>query len=97
DCIDWDGRRVRLPSPLLFVAAHLPNDDWTADEIRATWRNDPETPVEAEGQSISYAAGSVPGDTSFESVELRFDGTPGSAGSLSSTPFLTEADVVVPA
>ena len=34
DCIDWDGRRVRLPAPLLFVAAQLPTNRARADGRR---------------------------------------------------------------
>jgi len=99
DCVDHDGRRVRVQAPLLFVAAHLPLTEGalTADGIRNTYRNDPEQPIAGDGQSIAYATGTVPGDTSLESVRLRFDGIPGAAGTLTSSPFLDEADVVIPA
>jgi hypothetical protein len=99
DCIDWDGRRVRLPAPLLFVAEQLPTNQpgQSADDIRNEYVNDPEHAIAASGQSIAYAASGTPGDSAFESVTLRFDGTPGPAGSGTSTPFLGEADIVVPA
>jgi hypothetical protein len=97
DCIDWDGRRERLPAPLLFVAEQLPKENTpgqTAADIRDEYVNDPEHAIAASGQTIAYAASVTPGDSAFESVTLRFDGTatPGSA-----TPFLGEADIVVPA
>lgn len=99
DCIDWNGRRVRLPAPLLFVAQQLPLPEpgKTAADIRNEYVNDPEHAIAASGQSIAYAAGAKPGDTAFETVGLRFDGVPGPQGSLSATPFLDEADIIVPA
>lgn len=96
DCIDWDGRRARLPAPLLFVAEQLPTDQpgQTAADIRNEYVTDPEHAIKASGQSIAYAASVTPGDSAFESVTLRFDGT---AAAGSATPFLGEADIVVPA
>jgi hypothetical protein len=99
DCIDWDGRRHRLPAPLLFVAEHLPTADpgKTAADIKSVYVSDPEHVIAASGQSIAYAASATPGDSAFESVALRFDGTPGPAGSRTATPFLDDADIIVPA
>jgi hypothetical protein len=99
DCIDWEGRRVRLPAPLLFVAADLPSElaGQTAADIRNEYVGDPEHVIKASGQSIAYAECATPGDSAFESVNLRFDGTPGPKGSMTATPFLDDADIVVPA
>jgi hypothetical protein len=99
DCIDWNGKPVPLPAPLLFVAEQLPTDlpGQSAADIRNEYVNDPEHAIAASGQLIAYAESVTPGDSAFESVTLRFDGTPGPAGSGTSTPFLGEADIVVPA
>jgi hypothetical protein len=99
DCIDWQGRRERLPAPLLFVAEKLPTNQpgQSATDIRNAYVNDPEHAIAVGGQTIAYAESVTPGDSAFESVTLRFDGTPGPSGSGTSTPFLGEADIVVPA
>jgi hypothetical protein len=99
DCIDWQGRKERLPAPLLFVAEKLPTNQpgQSATDIRNAYVNDPEHAIAAGGQTIAYAESVTPGDAAFESVTLRFDGTPGPPGSGTSTPFLGEADIVVPA
>ncbi|MGH9222305.1 MAG: hypothetical protein ACRD2W_00535 [Acidimicrobiales bacterium] len=97
DGVDHAGRRARVQAPLLFVAAELPKPGLPATTIRNTYKNAPERNIGAHGQSIAYAATTKAGDTSFETSALRFLGEPGPAGSLTSTPELEEADVVVPA
>ncbi|MGE3706056.1 MAG: hypothetical protein AB7I13_12325, partial [Vicinamibacterales bacterium] len=69
----------------------------TAADIRNEYVTDPEHVIAANGQSIAYAASAIPGDSVFESVALRLDGTPGPPGSRTATPFLDDADIVVPA
>jgi hypothetical protein len=99
DCIDWKGETHKLQAPLLFFSAQLPNADpgKTAADIRTAYVSDPEHVIAARSSSIAFAAAAVPGDTSFETVALRFDGLPGPTGSRTATPFLDDADVVVPA
>ncbi|MEZ5283943.1 MAG: hypothetical protein R2712_03860 [Vicinamibacterales bacterium] len=91
DCLDWNGKVHKLHAPLLMVAANLPNNQpgKTAADIRAAYAADPSSVIPADGQSIAFAAGAVAGDTSFESVSLKFDGIPGPAGSTSATPSST--------
>jgi hypothetical protein len=96
DCLDHNGARQRFQAPLLFVNGGYPTGTWTAQKIADAYTNDPEHVIAANGQQIAYAAGTVPGDTTLESVALRFAGTPGPKGSLTSTPFLSTADVVIP-
>ena len=99
DCFDHGGKRRRFQAPLLFVSEMLPQDKpgQRASDIRNAYVSDPESPIPGDAQSIAYALGTIPGDTDFESLTLRFDGIPGPAGSATSTPFLTEADIIVPA
>jgi hypothetical protein len=99
DCLDHEGHAVRLQAPLLFIAAHLPfdQDGRRAEDIRKEYRDDPERPIAGQGQAVAFAESSASGDTSFETVTLRFEGQPGDPGSLTSTPRLTDADIVVPA
>ncbi len=97
DCIDHDGRRVRLQAPLLFVAAHLGKNAAERNKVRLAYVNDPDRPISGNGQSVAYALSAKPGDAALETVALRFTGTAGKPGELTSTPELDEADVVVPA
>lgn len=100
DCIDHAGQRARLQAPLLFVAERLPlgpNSGKTAEDIRTTYRNDPQRPIPASGTSVAFAPPETGGDTVLETAVLSFVGEPGPPGSSTSTPSLEEADVVVPA
>ena len=97
DSLDHDGRRVRLQAPLLFVAAHRGATVADRNTIRNAYIADPDRPISGNGQSVAYALSGKPGDAALETVVLRFTGTPGKAGELTSTPELDEADVVVPA
>lgn len=99
DCVDHAGRRVRVQTPLLFVGAELPRDDLglPATKIKTTYTDATERNIDASGQSVAYAATTKAGDTSLETAVLRFVGEPGPPGSLTSTPSLENADVVVPA
>ncbi len=96
DCLDHDGRRVILRAPLLAVAAHLGNATQKTDIVTA-YTTDPERPIPADGQSVAMAPSTLPGDTAFETVTLRFTGDPGSPGDQSSVPHLAESDLVIPA
>ncbi|HVF58332.1 MAG TPA: hypothetical protein VNJ70_00740 [Thermoanaerobaculia bacterium] len=97
DSLDHDGRRVRLQAPLLFVAAHRGGTQTDKNKIRNGYTGDADRPISGNGQSVAYALSGKPGDAALETVVLRFTGTPGDAGELTSTPELDEADVVVPA
>ena len=97
DSIDHAGRRVRVQTPLLFVGAQLPTAELPASLIKSTYVSAPERHIDAGAQSVSYAATAKAGDTSLETAVLRFVGEPGPSGSLTSTPALENADVVVPA
>ncbi len=94
DCFDYDGRRVLLQAPLLFVAAHLGSADEKTEIINAY---NPASKIPADGQSVAFAPSTRPGDTAFESVVLQFTGDPGNPGELFSDPHLISATVVVPA
>ena len=96
DCLDHDGRRVILRAPLLAVAAHLGTATQKTDIVTA-YTTDPERPIPAEGQSVAMAPSTLPGDTAFETVTLRFTGDPGSPGEQTSAPHLAESDLVIPA
>jgi hypothetical protein len=95
DCLDHDGRRVILRAPLLAVAARLGTSAEKTAIVQA-YDAAPERTIGGDGQSIAMGESSIPGDTAFETVALRFTGAPGDPG-MSSTPSLTDADVVVPA
>ena len=97
DSIDHAGRKNRVQTPLLFVGAQLPNTDFPAATIKNFYKNDPERIIVVGGQSVAYAAPTKAGDTSFETVSFRFLGEPGAPGTLTSTPSMEDADVVVPA
>jgi hypothetical protein len=100
DCLDNDGRRVIVKTPLLFVAGQLPKAPVTATTIKNAYATpfDAATDViPASAQSVAYAPSEKPGTTAFETVDLRFTGEPGPSGTLRSRPFLINAHVVVPA
>ncbi len=96
DCLDHDGRRVILRAPLLAVAAQLGTPAEKTDIVTA-YTSDPERPIPADGQSVAMAQSTLPGDTAFETVTLRFTGDPGAPGDQTSAPHLAESDIVVPA
>jgi len=91
DCLDHEGKRVVLPAPLLAVAEALPAA--SRPQVVTAYETDPERPIGADGQSVAMAASTKPGDTAFETIALRFTGTPAKS---TSTPRLVESDVVVP-
>jgi hypothetical protein len=95
DCLDHEGRRVILRAPLLAVAAALGK---AADKpkIVQAYEDASERTISGDGQSIAMAESEIPGDTAFETVSLRFTGSPGSPGA-TSIPSLADADIVVPA
>lgn len=97
DCIDHDDRRVRLQAPLLFVAAHLGGNAAEVAQIVNAYDNAPDRPIAADGQSIAFARSGMPGDAAMETVSLRFTAEPGAPGTLTDTPRLEDADVVIPA
>lgn len=93
DCLDHDGRRVILRTPLLAVAYTM-NDAAEQAAVEAAYAGDPDRVIAADGQSIAMAPSVVPGDTAYETVQLRFDGD---AQVGTSAPRLADSDVVVPA
>lgn len=93
DCLDHDGKRVILRTPLLAVAYTM-NDAAEQADVESAYAGDPDRVIGADGQSIAMGPSVVPGDTAYESVELRFDGD---AQVGTSAPRLAQADVVVPA
>ena len=99
DCLDWDGRRVRLPAPLLFVAAHL--GKIAAETQRRSGPptiTAPDRAIPADGQSIAYAASGKPGDTAMETVAAALHRRARRAGDPDEhTRGSTNADVVIPA
>jgi hypothetical protein len=97
DCIDHDDRRIRLQAPLLFVAAHLGGSAAERTQIVNAYNNAPDRPIAADGQSIAFAQSGMPGDAAMETVSLRFTAEPGAPGTLTDTPRLEDADVVIPA
>lgn len=93
DCLDHEGRRVRLVTPLLWVAEHFaaPND---RKKVEAFYRADPASSVAAAGQDVAFAPVSKGGDTVAPSSSLRFDGD---ALLGTSRPRLANASVELPA
>lgn len=103
DCLDHDGRRVRLHVPLLFVASHLgarpsgrrKEDPPALTAIVSAYEAD--NKADAAGQWTAFAPSAVPGDTSVEVRTFRFTGTPEIPDERRATPRLDNADVVIPA
>jgi hypothetical protein len=96
DCLDRNGRRVVVRAALLAVGAHLGTATHKND-IRNAYTGDVDRPIGGDGQMVAMAASTSPGDTAYETVELRFTGDPGNPGTQTSAPHLDEADIVVPA
>ncbi|MCB0907878.1 MAG: hypothetical protein KDB63_12260 [Nocardioidaceae bacterium] len=93
DCLDHEGRRVILRAPLLAVSETMESAAERAD-VETTYRGDPDRAVPGDGQVVALAPAAVPGDTAYEVVTLRLDGT---AQVGTATPRLGDADLVVPA
>ena len=99
-CTDWDGHTRSFPAPLLFVAAHrgaggtnpLSGDKKTIAEAYLA-----DNAIPGNGQSIAYAQATKPGETAMETITIRFTGTPGDPGDLTSTPEMLNSDIVIPA
>jgi hypothetical protein len=96
DCLDHDGRRVLVRAPLIAVAIDVGTPAERTTIVNA-YESDPARKIAGDGQSVAMGPSVAPGDTAFETVELRFTGTPGPPNSQRSTPRLSESDVVVPA
>ncbi|MCW2776309.1 MAG: uncharacterized protein JWN17_34, partial [Frankiales bacterium] len=107
ECLDRDGRRLTLHTPLLFVGERITPIDpppatgpaftvevAPAATVVSTWAS---RPIDGLAQHIALAESATPGETSVETHRLRFTGTPAAAPTLSSTPSLVDADVVLPA
>ncbi|MCW2776715.1 MAG: hypothetical protein JWN17_440, partial [Frankiales bacterium] len=107
ECLDRDGRRLTLHTPLLFVGERITPIDpppktgpaftvevAPAATVVSTWAR---RPIDGLAQNIALAESATPGETSVETHRLRFTGTPAPAPTLSSTPSLVDADVVLPA
>ncbi len=93
DCLDHEGRRVILRTPLLAVSATMNTGDERA-AVEKAYRDDGDHVVPGDGQSVAMGPITVPGDTAYETVNLGFDGA---AEQGTSTPTLADADIVVPA
>jgi hypothetical protein len=96
DCLDHDGRRVLVRAPLIAVAIDV-GTPAERNTIVTAYEGDPARRIGGDGQMVAMAPSREPGDTAFETLELRFTGTPGPKNSQRSTPRLAESDVVVPA
>ncbi len=92
DCLDHDGRRVVVSAALLAVSRTVQAPVFGS--IETEYRDAVDRVIDAAGQSVAMAPSGVPGDTAYETQQLRFLGTavPGR-----STPRLENADIVVPA
>lgn len=97
DCLDHDGERYRLHAPLLFVAAHLPDDDdpkKDKEAIRDKYETDNVVPTH--GQSVTFARSKVRGDTAVDVSTFTFMGEPSDPGVMRSKPSMVSANVVIP-
>lgn len=92
-CIDHEGRRVRLVTPLLWVAEHFSSEADRA-QVEAFYRGDAASSVAAAGQDIAFAPVAKGGDTVTPASNLRFDGD---ALLGTSRPRLRDASVELPA
>jgi hypothetical protein len=90
DGVDHMGRNVRHPQALMWVAEHY--GDYTA--VNNAYDQAQERIVDALGQSIAFAPQITGGDTSLTTTKLRYRGR---AQRGVSTPYLSSADVRVPA
>ncbi|HEX9645492.1 MAG TPA: hypothetical protein VGC11_15980 [Acidimicrobiia bacterium] len=91
-CLDQEGRRVRLLTPLLWVAdQYRPFSD-----VDTAYTTDPQNAsrVPASGQDVAFAPPTKGGDTTVPVAELRFAGA---AGEGTSVPRLADAAVEIPA
>jgi hypothetical protein len=89
-CLDQEGRRVRLVTPLMWVPAGYAD----LDDVESEYLADPASTVGAGGQDIAFAPVSKGGDTVTPAASLRFDGE---AGLTTSVPRLRDASVELPA
>jgi hypothetical protein len=101
ECLDRDGKRLRLSTPLLFVGQSVTptRTGYTivfpaVADITGAWNA---RPIPGQGKSIAFAPSATPGQTSVLTESLRFEGTPAPKPELTSTPFLKDAEVVIPA
>ncbi len=105
ECLDHDGKPVTLPAPLLFVGITRGTtaiDRKAIQDAYTTPDSGQPAPraIPAFSQNIAYAKSSKPGDTSYETIELRFTGDPGipkTPTALHSQPHLSGFTFVVPA
>lgn len=110
ECLDHDGRRSRLASPLLFVGQKIDPSSQSPQgakktppkvtfpkrkDVKDAW--DEAGAIPAQQQSVAFATGSTPGQTALQAVSLTFAGEPAPVPHLTSTPRMTSADVVIPA
>lgn len=110
ECLDHEGRRSRLTSPLLFVGQKIDPSSQSPQAAKKTppkvtfpkgkdvkdeW--DTAGAIPAKQQSVAFATGSTPGQTALQAVSLTFAGEPAPVPRLTSTPSMTSAEVVIPA
>ena len=107
ECLDRDGRRIRLHTPLLFVGERIDEQKPPkkgqkfvvtlppAAQVISTWESLEQ--VDGQGQHIAFAPSATPGETSVETRFLQFTGTPQSSPNLDAVPRLVDAEVILPA
>ncbi len=94
--VDQGGEAQTFSAGLLFVPQlwlEQQDDGTVASQTEQLYG--PVRSIDGRGQSVSVARPVVPGDTSLEVNELRFGGEVDRAG-LTSRPFLTQMNAVVP-
>ena len=103
DCLDQAGNPVLLHAPLLFVGAGRNAPDSGDDTIIPNTYTTPDAgqpaprAIDVNAQTVALAASARPGDTAFETNELRFTGVPGPQKAETSAPSMIGANLVVPA
>jgi hypothetical protein len=72
-CVDYEGRPVRLVTPLVWVAEHF-NTEAQRTQVEDFYRVDAASTVSADGQDIAYTPVAKGGDTVAPTASLHFDG-----------------------
>jgi hypothetical protein len=71
--IDLAGQPFQFSSPAVFVE-YSHQDETTLNQVRMFWENHPRATVEFNGQRISFAVPTQPGDTSLQVHKMLFSG-----------------------
>lgn len=93
---DWEGNQTEFSTPLAFVNNKWAFDYNAVDDVEATY-DEGRAKRETEGQTIAYAPGDKPGDTSFETNYVVFTSdvptsNPSGKSELDSLPKLSGKD-----